>query len=125
MNATRGIIEGLARQLNLPLPDRFSQDWEYEVADSTRVAEFLSAYDSGRLNPDEQSVLLNVILASYNDAIGEGSARAEDWDRISRDLLRDRAIHEAAIDYWSLPGEAEPEDCFPITPLLRKVAGLG
>ena len=41
MNVTRRTIESLARHLNLPLPGPFSQDWEYEVADPDRVAEFL------------------------------------------------------------------------------------
>ena len=125
MHATRGTIEGLAKHLKLPLPDPFSQDWEYEVADPARVTEFLKAYDSGRLKSDEKSVLLNVILASYNDAIDEGSARPEDWEWISRYLVRDRAIHEAAINYWALPDEIELENCFPITPLMRTARRTG
>lgn len=76
MNATRSTIESLAKQLKLPLPNPFSQDWEYEVADPARITDFLKVYDSGRLNPDEKSMLLNVILASYNDAIDEGIGRS-------------------------------------------------
>jgi hypothetical protein len=125
MNITRRTVENLARYLNLPLPDPFSQDWEYEVADSTKLADFLNVYGSGHLAPDEQSVLFNIILASYNDAIGQNSARPEHWDLISRYLLRDRASHEAIINYWALPEETELENCFPITPLIRKVMGLG
>ena len=121
MNATRGAVENLARHLNLPLPDPFSQDWEYEVANSNRVAEFLKAYGSIYLNSDEQSVLLKIIIASYNDAISEGAARPEDWELISRYLTQDRAIHEETIKYWALPEEVEIENCFPITPLIRKV----
>jgi hypothetical protein len=121
MHATRSAIEGLAKYLRLPSPDRFSQDWEYEVADSSKVAEWLTAYGSGQLNPEESSVLLNMIIASYNDAIGEGSARPEDWDAIARYLLGDRSLHEATINYWALPDEIELDNCFPITPLMRQV----
>jgi len=121
MHATRSTIEGLAKHLKLPLPDPFSQDWEFEVADPARVTEFFKAYDSGPINLDEKSVLINVILASYNDAIEEGSAHPGDWEWISRDLVRDRAIHEAAINYWALPDEIELENCFPTTPLMRTV----
>ena len=123
MNATRSTIESLAKQLKLPLPDPFSQDWEYEVADPARITDFLKVYDSGRLNPDEKSMLLNVILASYNDAIDEGSADPGDWELISRYLARDRAIHETAINYWALPDEINLENCFAITPLMRTLRG--
>ncbi len=123
MNATRSTIESLAKQLKLPLPDPFSQDWEYEIADPGRVTEFLKAYDSGRLSPDEKSMLLNVILASYNDAIDAGSADPGDWELISRYLVRDRAIHETAINYWALPDEIRLENCFAITPLMRTLRG--
>ena len=78
--------------------------------------------------PDDRvslDVLFNIILASYNDAITQNSARSEDWDLISRYLIRDRQSHEAIINYWTLPDEVEPANCFPITPLLRKVMGPG
>jgi hypothetical protein len=124
MNTTRRTVEKLARHLDLPLPDPYSQDWEYEVADSTKVADFLKVYGSGHLAPDEQSVLFNIIIGSYNYAISQNTARPEDWNLISSYLLRDRADHEAIINYWSLPDEVDLENCFPITPLIRKLIGL-
>ena len=120
MHATRSAIEGLAKHLHLPLPDRYSQDWEYEVADSSKVREWLTAYGSGQFKPEELSLLLNMIVASYNDAISEGSARPEDWDSIAHHLLGDRSLHEATIDYWALPDEIDLDNCFPITPLMRQ-----
>lgn len=119
INASRRAIEKLARQLELPLPDPFSQDWEYEVADSTKVALFLKYYGSGGLDIDEKRLLMNIIITSYNDSIGEGSARPEDWELISRYLVEDRATHEDTLNYWALPDEVELENCFPVTPLVR------
>ncbi len=121
MHATRSAIEGLATYLGLPLPDRYSRDWEYEVADSSKVSEWLNAFGSGRLNAEELSLLLNTIVASHNDAIIEGSARPEDWDSIANNIRRDRSLHEAIINYWALPDEIDLDNCFPITPLMRGV----
>jgi hypothetical protein len=124
MNITGRTFENLARQLNLTSPGPFSQDWQYEVADATRLADFLTVYGSGHLDPDEQSVLLNMILASFNDALSQNSARPEDCDLISGYLLRDRANHETTINYWALLDEVELENCFPITPLIRKLIAV-
>lgn len=122
MYATPEIVKKLANILNLPLPGPFSQDWELEVADSTRVGEFLQAYESDLLNHDDRSVLMHTILESYNTAVGDGLARPEDWEVISRYLDRDRAIHEDTIRYWAMLDEPELENCFIITPLIRKSA---
>ena len=69
MHANRKVIESLANYLGLPLPDPFSQDWQYEVADPCKVREWLNAYESERLNREELALLMVMILASYNDAL--------------------------------------------------------
>lgn len=119
MDATPEIVAKLASLLNLPLPGPFSQDWELEVADSTRVREFLEAYDSGSLNNDDRSVLMQTMLESYSCAVDEGLARPEDWETISYYLNRDRPIHENTIRYWAMIDEPDLENCFAITPLIR------
>jgi hypothetical protein len=43
------------------------QDWEWEVADSERINEFPSAYESGELSDDERFTLMETILQSFED----------------------------------------------------------
>lgn len=118
---TRKIAESLARHFGLPLPDPFSQDWEYEVVDTSKVGEWLTAYNSGEFDSGQLTLLMKMILASYDDAMSEGSARPEDWGTIRRCLLQGRDLHEATIDYWALPDEPDLENGFAITPLMREV----
>jgi hypothetical protein len=63
MYPTRGTIETLAKKLRLPLPDQFSQDWEYEVADSTKVSEWLNVYSSSELDVEEKCLLMKLRIA--------------------------------------------------------------
>jgi hypothetical protein len=120
-NTYRWSQESLARHLGLPSPDPFSQDWEYEVADSSKVGEWLNAYNSGEFDPCQLTMLMEMILASYEDAMREGSARPEDRDTIRRCLLQGRKLHEATVDYWALPDEPDLENGFAITPLMRDI----
>jgi len=93
-----------------------------EVADPTRVGEFLEAYDSDLFNNDDRSVLMQTILESYGTAFTDGLARPEDWETISYYLNRDRQIHEDTIRRWAMIDEPDLENCFAITPLIRKLA---
>jgi hypothetical protein len=45
---TKDAIENLAKRFDFPT-DPQMQDWEYEVADASRIGEFLAAYESGEL----------------------------------------------------------------------------
>lgn len=67
---TRAAIDALAIRFNLPNTKNM-QDWEYEVADANRVAEFLVAYYSGELSEDEKFTLMAMLLQSSCDAIDE------------------------------------------------------
>lgn len=44
-------------------------DWEYEVSDSSRVADFLFAYENFNLEKEEKFALMIVIISSYDDAM--------------------------------------------------------
>ncbi len=122
-NVTRAAIEGLVKKLSMPALDSYSQDWEYEVADSSRVSEFVSFYENGILNDDEKFALMIIIITSYNDALSEGNAQSEVWDKVKYHLLNEINIHKNTIVYWSLEGD-ELEDCFEITPLMRELLNV-
>lgn len=121
---TKEAVEGLVRKINLPMPGRYSQDWEYEVSDSSRVAEFLSFYENIALNKEEKFALMIIIISSYNDAIVEEKTEESIAERIKYLLLNDADIHKNTIFYWALLDEDDLEDCFAITSFMREVASL-
>lgn len=115
---TREAIDSLVKKLSLPKPGPFTQDWEYEVADETRVNEFLSLYENLSLNEEEKFALMIVIIGSLNDAIENGDVDDSVFSKTKELLLKEIAIHKNTIIYWSVESE-ELEDCFAITPFIR------
>jgi hypothetical protein len=117
---TREAIESLVKKLSLPKPGPFTQDWEYEVVDDTRINEFLSFYESSSLNEEEKFALMIIIISSINDATVKGDADESILGKAKELLLQDIAIHTNTILYWSLENE-DLDDCFAITPFIRCV----
>lgn len=121
---TRSAIEGLVKKINLPTPNEFSQDWEYEVTDSSRVTEFLFAYENFHLDREEKFALMIVIISSYDDAMVE-EKHEERWaTSIRNHLLKDISIHKNTIDYWAMLDEDDLENCFSVTPFIREIANV-
>lgn len=121
---TKSAIEGLVKKVKLPAPDEFSQDWEYEVSDSSKVSEFLQAYENIELNKEEKFALMIIIISSFNDAIVEGKAE-ESWANIiGYYLVKDVSIHKNTIYYWAMLDEDDLENCHAITPFMREIVGI-
>jgi hypothetical protein len=97
--------------LGLPDLDQYSQDWEYEIANSSRVDEFVSFYESADLNQSEKFALMSLITSSFDDAVTEGKIQYGIWEKIKGHLIRDIDLHRKTILYWSLV-EEEVDDCF-------------
>ncbi|MFP4978674.1 hypothetical protein ACE6ED_24930 [Paenibacillus sp. CN-4] len=112
--------ESLIEKLGLPEPDEFCQDWEYIVADPSRIDEFLDFYENNLLNIEESFALMVIIVASFNDYLSENDFSFMLWNRIKNLLEEDKQIHVNTIVYWSLEGE-DLEDCFPITRFMRNI----
>lgn len=121
---TKEAIEGLVKKIKLPMSDRYSQDWEYEVSDSSRVAEFLYSYENIILNKEEKFALMIIIISSYNDAIVEEKTEESIAERIKYHLLNDTDIHKNTIYYWAMLDEDDLENCHAITSFMREVARL-
>jgi len=117
---TKESIEALCRDLNLPQPDKFSQDWEYETSDVNRIKEFIAYYRSNDLNDETKFTLMMVIINSCNDALNEGAFDLNIWEELDSILLIDRIIHLNTIKYWICDEDDDIEDCFHITPYIRK-----
>ncbi len=107
----------------MPEPGEFTQDWEYEVADSSRVEEFVSFYENEQLDGDEKFALMIIVISSFNDLLREKGMEIAIWERIKRNLVMDRHIHMNTILYWADIG-GELEDSWAIAPNMRAVLNL-
>lgn len=117
--STKAAIQKLGFELKINVNDKYSQDWEYENADFRRLNEFVSYYKNARLTDEEKFVLMRLILESFNDGLSSGEDPFLAWQEVVRILLGDSKIHESTIQEWLCTGE-ELENCYKLTPLLRK-----
>ncbi|MCR8630880.1 hypothetical protein [Paenibacillus radicis (ex Xue et al. 2023)] len=118
---TKEAIEMLDEKLNLAVRDKYSQDWQYEVSDPSRVSEFILFYEDAILNNEEKFALMSLIISSLDDALEEGYEISGLWGKISHHLVNEIKIHYNTIQYWALL-EEDLDNCFAVTPLIRDVA---
>lgn len=114
-------IEKIATNLNLKRGDRYSQDWEYEVADSNRIKDFIDYYESNELDSVEKKILIKLILESYNDYVGENGCNLSFEKKLAEILKSEYVLYNDIIQSWSCEGEAL-EDSYYITAFIRKIA---
>ena len=96
------------------------QDWEWEVADPSRIDEFLAAYESGELSEDERFTLMETIFQSFEelpDSIGSDPR----WAQVLDILDSHFELHAYSIWYWSDLENENGEDSWRVTPFLRQV----
>ena len=116
---TAAAIESLARRFGLPNePDM--QDWEYQVADSGRLDEFLAAYQSGELDDDERFTLMETILQSFED-LGDSTGFDPRWDRTISIIDENFELHAYSVWYWSALENDDSEEQWLVTPFLRRI----
>ena len=115
------IVKKFCEELHLPKPHAFCQDWEIEVADLLRIQEFINYYQEKKLNNREKEVLMEIIINSCDDALQNGTLNENNWRKVAEILIVDRDIHDKTIDYWILEDVEDKEECFVITPLIRRV----
>ena len=111
-------IATLSKKLSLPYTGT-EQDWDIEMADSSRIKEFIDLYHQYDLAFEERVALISLIIASYDDFLNENNVEIDcRWDAIKAMLAKDRIHFVELINYWSLYNET---DIFRITPLMRTV----
>lgn len=102
-------IASLVERFNFPY-DRNMQDWEWEVADSERVGEFVDAYCSGELDDDERFTLMETIIQSCEDHPLPLTDQPH-WTGVMELLRAGAQLHAATIWYWScLDEQGTPEE---------------
>ena len=114
MNIADNDIRDLSDRLGL-MYER--QDWGICNADARRVGEFIEVCRSGGLTPPQQFAMVELVLASMNEALADGGDDAG----IVRDFKTfvTLGLHglEPQIRYWaSLPNGEE----FPLAGLLGR-----
>lgn len=115
---TRSAINSLAKRFGLPNGE-FSQDWEHEVADPARLHEFLSAYETQRLDEDERFCLMEIIIQSFEDSDSEVGTSPE-WLRIEKLLRANTRLHAYTLWYWAC-FDLTVEDAWRVSPAMRTV----
>jgi len=117
---TKASIEGLKQKISFPALDVHSQDWEYEVADASRLNEFLNFYfKPDFLSKVERFTLMIVILESFNDALTNQHQNENDWANIQSALLKESDLHTETIEKFASRNEEDLEMCFAITSRIR------
>jgi hypothetical protein len=116
------IIESLSSQLALPYTGT-EQDWDIEMADAARIADFLQFYQTHRLSADEKIAVMALILASYDDHLYKNNLHTGSaWQEIAALLKAENTLFAGLISYWSCNDADAADDLFAITPLVRKIA---
>ena len=94
--------QSLASKLNLKF-DNSTQDWEYEVADKTRLQDFIDEYEKSKTSDDEMSSLMEIILDSLNDLLVQNGHTAEFKKHLAWVKNRlPKEIHADSLIYWKM-----------------------
>ncbi|AQY52541.1 hypothetical protein UE46_10800 [Listeria weihenstephanensis] len=80
----------------------------------------MAYYETAKLTINEKFALMIVVIASFNDLLKDKEKYLLIWERIKKQLERDKGIHENTMHYWALSGE-KLENCFAVTPCIREV----
>jgi len=119
MIITSETMSALNALLNLPATGH-EQDWAIELADKSRLAEFLKFIENESLSPQYKHAMMELILASYDDYLLDRQDEQDKmWLEIKQVLDRDRTMYFDLLHYWSLADRKSDDTGFNITPLVR------
>ena len=107
--------EAVAKRVGVAC-DPWMQDWPIEVADATRIEEFLSHYQRNQ-EPEHRLAIAALIVASLDDAFASGTPAKEVLDGV-RPVLKQ---HPEMVEYWSCPDAHTDDEMFHITPWIRNL----
>ena len=90
----------IAKRLKLDI-DETMQDWEYEISDSKRLAEFITEYDKPDLTCKEKESLMEIILNSANELlISNNQPEFNKYiSEIKFRLSSNKELHRETINY--------------------------
>nr|WP_321443430.1 hypothetical protein [uncultured Cohaesibacter sp.] len=91
------------------------QDWEIELSDPNRVAEFVEFYNDHDLSKDQKQALMSLIISSFEDAMHQNIFDNTSWQLARKIIMEEFKLHQDVIKQWL--GEESNE--FLISELLR------
>ncbi|MEI8384315.1 MAG: hypothetical protein WCJ09_29680 [Planctomycetota bacterium] len=116
---TAQAIANLAARFDVPTGPHM-QDWAWEIADSNRLDEYLTDYQSGELTNDERFTLMEIIMQAFEDLPAPLDSDPR-WEATLMTLDSKIDLHAYTVWYWSdLENELEDE-CWRVAPYLRKL----
>ena len=109
----------LATRFRFPYADDM-QDWEWEVAETGRLGEFVHAYETEALTSGERFSLMEIIIQCLED-LSQSPTGAESWPAVERLLNASSSLHLSTIEYWARLGEVDEIAMFGVSARMRQV----
>ncbi|MFG0267643.1 MAG: hypothetical protein ACF8AM_21195 [Rhodopirellula sp. JB055] len=95
------------------------QDWEWEIADSSRIDEYLNIYLDDESTSDERFTLMETIIQAFAELPGDLSSDPR-WSVVLRVLDNKIDLHAYSVWYWADTDDDWDGTC-PVTPFMRKL----
>ncbi|MFB2539511.1 MULTISPECIES: hypothetical protein [unclassified Acinetobacter] len=107
--------------------DEHNQDWHLIFADETRLDEFIQCYQQYAIDEHEKSLMMELIVASFDLYFWEENQDLVMWARIEALLQSEHPLFAYIINYWCLwdvteSREQHPDYFFNITFLMRELS---
>lgn len=95
------------------------QDWTYTIAEPERIDEYIKAYNTSITNENTKFSLMEMIIQSLTEQDTD-KLMEDKWIKVKTLLDTDFTLHKYTIYYWCCWDTDDINDCWRITPLLRK-----
>jgi len=96
--------------------DKSIQDWDLVNSNPERIDDFLKAYQELDDDDDEKFILMQLIVASFDDFQSDKKFDFELWHECRTILEKEHFIHIHTISYWSM--KEDQSDHFFISPFM-------
>lgn len=112
---TKATMQEVAASLGIAC-EPWMQDWPIEVADGTRLEEFIDHYENEK-RPEHRLAIVEVLLVSLDDAF----LRSQPSDGILARLANVFRKHSELLGDWLCTDATSEGELFAITPWLRSL----
>ena len=123
-HSRKNIIQSLISKIGFTSPDPFTQEWECDVADSTRIRELIEACKSHKLTPGEKFTLMSVVIHSVDESLVLGTIDDNDTEDIIKCISKDYMLYLPILEDWANWDEADPQYVDDMNLLIRKIDGV-
>ena len=110
-------VKEISSELSLPIIGT-EQDWDIELADSSRISEFLDYYRNNDFSVEKRIAVMELLIASYDDFLNVKDSEVDSrWKEIKSILKSEKIIFKELVYYWA--SFEDEVDQYQISPLLR------